>query len=117
MTRRRRRPTPRVLRHLHGPCPDCAAEFDDKRRLIHQDGCPIARGIEEACAADKAWFLDNPDETVRIRAAVHAEVQDLKHLAPTVAWPHRVHVRSHPWGRSRLFVSGGDDQMLILDTE
>lgn len=99
------------------PCPDCCATFDADRRLRHEETCPLGRAIEDACNGDKAWFLDNPAETVRVRAATHAEVQDLKHLAPTVARPSHVHVHRHLWGRSRLFVSGGDDQMLILDTD
>ena len=114
---RKRRPPPRVIQHLRGPCPDCCARFNNDRELIHEPTCPLGKSIEDTCDDDRRWFADNPGETVRIRAATHAEVQDLTHLAPTVARPTRVHVHNLAWGRSRRFISAGDDQMLILDTD
>ena len=112
MTRRTRLPVSAYLR----PCPDCNASFVG-RGLTHEDTCPLSNGIEDTCADDRQWFLDNPEETVRIRPATHAELLELAHHTPGLPRPNLVHVHNYAWGRTRVFVTGGDDQLLVLDKD
>ena len=72
---RRRRPPPRVLRHLQ-PCPDCAALWEGTD-LVHEPSCPIANGIDDICDEDRQWFIDNPGEWTRTRPITWAEYQTM----------------------------------------
>ncbi len=109
---RRKLPVSMFLR----PCPDCNAS-PIGRGLTHEPTCPLSAGIESTCDSDRAWFADNPGETVRIRAASRAELLDLAHHTPNLPRPTSVHVHNFAWGRTRVFITGGDDQLLVLDKD
>ena len=114
---RRRRPPPRVRRHLQ-PCPDCAATFDGTQ-LQHEDTCPLANGVDDICDEDRRWFLDHPGEWTRTRPISAAELATLNHLdavTPTDR-PTHVHVINAPWGRVRTFCDSADFTGLVLDTD
>ena len=45
------------------PCPDCGASFDDQKRLLHADTCPLGRSLDESREADRLWFQRHPHAT------------------------------------------------------
>ena len=77
MTKRPHRRLP-VSRHLR-PCPDCNAQFVD-RKLTHEDTCPLGAGIDDTCAADARYFLDHPGTQSYRRPMTHAERLEHGHM-------------------------------------
>lgn len=114
---RRRRPPPRVLRYLQ-PCPDCAATFAG-RELQHEPTCPISRGIDDICAEDRQYFVDNPQEWTRTRPITRAELQTLEHLdaAGAATNPSHVHVLRVSGGRIRQFCNHTEFASMALDPD
>ena len=114
---RRRKPPPRVLRHLM-PCPDCAATARGGE-LQHEASCPISSGIDAACDDDRRWFIEHPAEWTRTRAISHAELLALDHLGTLTPAdrPDHVHVMNAPWGRVRTFCDGDDFAGLAIDPD
>ena len=109
MTRRKKRRTPPVLRHLQ-PCPDCAAELAGGE-FKHEDSCPLVGAMEDVCSDDARWFLENAGERIRVRAITRAELAVLGHLDPRAAAkrPTHVHVTNYPpHGRFRGFCDDND---------
>jgi hypothetical protein len=117
MTSRRRRPPPRVLRHLQ-PCPDCAASFAGTE-LQHEQTCPQANGIDDICDPDRQYFLDHPGEWHYTRPISAAEYQTMLHIDPAGAAtnPDHVHVLRQGWGRIRTFCNHAVFASLALDPD
>ena len=117
MTRRRRRPPPRVSQFLR-PCPDCAASFVGTE-LQHEETCPLSAGIDAQCDEDRQYFLDHPGEWTRTRPITRAELETLRHLDPAgaAARPDHVHVARAPWGCARTFCNGDEFVSLALDPD
>ena len=116
MTRRKRH-TPRVLQHLK-PCPDCCATFAG-RELVHEPTCPLGNGVDDICAEDRQYFVDNPQEWTRTRPISAAVLQSLEHLDALTPSdrPDHVHVINQPWGRIRQFCNSADFTSLALDPD
>ena len=114
---RKRRPPPRVLRHLR-PCPDCAAQFVGTE-LLHEETCPLSAGIEAICDEDREYFETHPEEWHYTRAISRAEYQTMLHIDPAGAAtnPDHVHVLNQPWGRVRQFCNSHEFSALALDPE
>ena len=68
-------------------CPDCTAVVGVDQ-LEHADTCPIRRGIDATCAADRAWFAAHPDATHGVRDLTAAEVADLRALGVIAQGQH-----------------------------
>ncbi len=116
--RKKRRSSPRVLRHLR-PCPDCCAEFDAVGELVHEGICPLSAGIEAICDEDRQYFEAHPDEWHYTRAITRAELETLRHVDPAGAAtrPTHVHVLNQRWGRVRQFCNGDEFASLALDPD
>jgi hypothetical protein len=106
-----------VLKHLQ-PCPDCNATLDGIE-LLHETTCPIARGIDDICAADKAYFDEHPDEWYFTRPISVAERQTMQHLDPDGAAtnPTHVHVLRQPFGRIRQFCNHRQFASMAIDPD
>jgi hypothetical protein len=106
-----------VLRHL-APCPDCAATVDG-HQLLHEDSCPLQAGVEAACDADKAYFIEHPTEWYYTRPISAAERQTMAHLDPAGAAtnPDHVHVLRQPFGRIRQFCNSADFATMAIDPD
>lgn len=101
-------------------CADCAARTEDTPdgpRLSHQDGCPIAAGLD-ADEVDQRWFADHPFAQRYRRPAQPSEITAMRLQGIALGSRARVEVlQIEPGLRVRTFQSFGQVAGFSVDQD